>query len=106
MFYTKTIHIIEETDGHMDDEWGVWVDGELAIVKSVECDVQPITQKQAMEDFGYTKQVKYRIYADLDPLFEIGTIIQYKNQYLKIVEMKEWDDYVDMLVATNEQVGE
>ena len=97
MFYNKRINIIGITDGYIDD-LGIYHAGTESIAKTINCDVQPATEKLAYYVFGYTKPCSYRIFANPDGLLKIGTKIKYKNEEYEIVQMVEWENYYDILV--------
>ncbi|MCK9471786.1 MAG: hypothetical protein M0Q88_08550 [Bacilli bacterium] len=71
MFYDKEIEIITDS-GYLDDN-GLWVDGEISIIKTIECDVQPYISKLNYRDFSYDKDAKYRVFCDVDEILKLGT---------------------------------
>lgn len=97
MFYNKEISILSDT-GYLDDN-GLWVDGEDIVVKTIDVDLQPITMEIAYRDYGYTENVSYRVFADIDPLLKNGTTIQYMDYKLTIVKVVVWDDYCILLLS-------
>ncbi|MDF2589833.1 MAG: hypothetical protein K0S41_3674 [Anaerocolumna sp.] len=96
-FYDKDINIINKTEGYKD-AYSIWHDGSYSVIKTLECDVQPITKEIAIRDFGIDKVVKYRIFCDYSDLIEVGTIIQYLNHYYRVESIISWD-YLDMIVG-------
>ncbi|WP_010249221.1 hypothetical protein [Acetivibrio cellulolyticus] len=97
MFYDKKIDILSFSDGYSDD-YGLWHNGGETVLKTIQCDVQPITKELANKIFGYEDTVEYRVFCDIDANVDTGTIIQYKNKKYKVVKIFEWDDYLDLLV--------
>lgn len=97
MFYNKEISIIGESEGYVDD-YGAWVDGEMEIIKTIECDVQPLTNEIAYREYGYNQNVEYRVFADIDELLKNGTTVKYKEHEMMIVKVVLWDDYCILLL--------
>lgn len=91
MFYDKEITIMEDS-GYLNDS-GRWVEGGLTTVKTIECDVQPYSSELAYKDYGYDKDVKYRVFVDPEPLIELGSVIEYMNEQYNVVKIVDWDDY-------------
>ncbi len=102
MFYDKEIKILED-DGYLDDN-GLWVKGELSTIKTIECDVQPISKKTAYIDYAFDKDVRYRIFCDVDTSLKLGTQIRYNNKDYYIVEIIDWDNFWILLVDDKKQV--
>ena len=106
MFYNKEISIIEETEGYVDD-YGIWHDGEMEVVDTIDCDVQPANAKQIYDDFGYQGVARFRVFADLNDHINLGAIIQYKGKNYKVIRLNSWDDYMDFIVDdVDVKVGE
>lgn len=102
MFYNKEIKILED-DGHLDEN-GLWVEGSVKVIKIVKCDVQPISKKTAYIDYAFDKDVRYRIFCDVDTSLKLGTQIRYNNKDYYIVEIIDWDYYCILLVDDKKQV--
>ncbi len=102
MFYDKEIKILED-DGYLDDN-GLWVKGELSTIKTIECDVQPISKKTAYIDYAFDKDVRYRIFCDADTSLKLGTQSRYNNKDYYIVEIIDWDNFWILLVDDKKQV--
>ncbi|WP_313757185.1 hypothetical protein [Tissierella sp.] len=96
MFYDKEISILNDT-GYVD-EGGLWVEGEITTIKTIQCDVQPHTQKMNYRDFSYDKDAKYKVFCDPDELLKLGTQVRYKDNIYYLVEIKDWDDYLILLL--------
>lgn len=102
MFYDKEISILGDT-GYLDDN-GLWVDEDSTVIKTIQADVQPYSNKLAHIDYSFDKDVKYRVFCDIEPLLELGTQINYKDNIYYIVEIKDWDDYL-ILLLDDKKVG-
>lgn len=96
MFYDKEISIIEN-DGHLDNN-GLWVEGLSNVIKTINCDVQPYSQKLNYSDFRYDKDAKYKVFCDIEPLIKLGTQVSYKDNIYYVVEIVDWDDYLILLL--------
>lgn len=96
MFYDKEISILGNT-GYLDDN-GLWVEEDDEVVKTIQADVQPYSNKMAYIDYAFDKDVKYRVFCDVEPLLKLGTQVSYKNDIYYIVEIKDWDDYLILLL--------
>ena len=103
MFYDKEIDILSDA-GYLNDS-GRWVEGKIEVVKTIECDIQPYIQKMNYRDFSYDKDAKYKVYCDLDELLKLGVQVKYKNNTYYIVEIKDWDDYL-ILLLDDKKAGE
>ena len=97
MFYDKEISILENI-GHFDEN-EYWVKGDTTIVKTIECDVQPITKELAYKEYGLNEDVKYRVFCDPDPLLKNGIQVSYLEQFaseptiFNIISIIPWDDF-------------
>ncbi|MSU01406.1 hypothetical protein [Tissierella pigra] len=96
MFYDKEISILSD-NSYMDD-YGLLVEGQSEVIKTIQCDVQPHTQKMNYRDFSYDKDAKYKVFCDPEELLKLGTQVSYKNNIYYIVEIKDWDDYLILLL--------
>ncbi len=96
MFYDKEINIMSYTEGYKD-KYGIWHDDKMESIKTIDCDVQPITRELAKRDFGYEEDVSHRVFCDIEDI-EAGTIIKYNNKYYEVLKMMVWD-YIDMIVG-------
>ncbi|MDK2800569.1 MAG: hypothetical protein PWQ70_2188 [Clostridiales bacterium] len=97
MFYNKKIEILDFQEGYTDD-YGIYHKGQEIVLKSIQCDVQPISADLVQKIFGNYKNINYRIFADVDESLDTGVIIQYDNQKYKIKKIILWDEYVDFIV--------
>ncbi len=98
MFYDKEIGIVKEEEGYLNDE-GRWVKGELKVVKTIECDVQPFSQELARKAYGYDEIVQYRIFLDSEDEIEKGVTIRYNDEDYIVNKIVPWDSYWILLVS-------
>lgn len=96
MFYDKTIEIIEDT-GYLNSD-GLWIEGELEEIKTIECDVQPFSTELSYKMYNYNENVEYRVFCSPDQLLKLGTIIRYKDEYYITKKVIDWDDYYILLI--------
>lgn len=97
MFYNEQISILGVSDGYTDD-MGIYHSGSETIMKTIPADVQPVTKKEAYENFGYQDHCTNRVFCDSDNLLKIDSKILYNGNIFKIVQIIEWNDYFDMLI--------
>lgn len=104
MFYNKKIDIYTKEEGHFDED-EFWIPGTgLAVAKTIECDVQPITKELAHKEYGLDEDVQYRIFCDPDPLLKNDTQIGYREQFAEedgmylIISIVRWDSYWILLI--------
>lgn len=102
-FYDKQIALMAESGGYMHH--GSWINGELAKVKTISCDVQPASREQIYKDYGYYIECTQRIFCDTDDDLIIGSLIEYDGALYKIVKIVKWDDYMDVFAENTEVSG-
>ncbi len=101
MFYDKPIEILGKTEGYLDDA-GIWHPGqEEGIKKRLMVDVQPYSKELAYRDYGFTEEVTYRIFSDVDNLIQVGTKISYRGKRFIINKVIDWDDHLEWMVKDN-----
>lgn len=80
---------------------GIVIPGVLALVKTVECDIQPYSTALLLKDYGYNIEVNKRIFLDYDSAIRIGTVFYYTNKQ-NVIEKYEvktiinWD-YLEVM---------
>ncbi len=77
---------------------GVWVDGQLAPVRVIACDVQPASREQIFKEYGYYIDCSKRVFCDIDTGLIAGAIVRYQSEDYKIVKVVEWDDYLELFL--------
>lgn len=94
MFYTKEVKVyrLEATE----NEWGEIVEEQYMYVKDLTVDVQPYSREKLQENYGYKLDTTKRMFCDLDDDLQEDTIIKYRGSLYKIVNIVEWDDYLDI----------
>lgn len=102
MFYDNEIDILNDT-GKVNNS-GRWVEGEITVIKTIECDVQPYSKELAYRDYSFEEDVKYRVFCDPEPLIELGTKISYQEIFkdektiFNVVKIIPWDDFWVVLI--------
>lgn len=97
MFYDKVIEIL--SDSFHINEYGRKVEGESTVIKTIDCDAQPYSKELAYRDYSFTKDVKYRVFCDPEPLIKLGTSIAYQESFkddktiFSVVNIIAWDDF-------------
>jgi hypothetical protein len=98
MFYNKLINIYTKAEPSID-EYGVVHEGELELVDTLYVDVQPIDKLRVQKEYGIDISVSWRIFSPLNQYIIDGAYIQYKDKMYKILNLMEWDDYIEFLVG-------
>ena len=98
MFYNKLINIYTKAEPSVD-EYGVVHEGELELVDTLYVDVQPIDKLRVQKEYGIDISVSWRIFSPLNQYIIDGAYIQYKDKMYKILNLMEWDDYIEFLVG-------
>lgn len=98
MFYNKTINIYIESEPSVD-EYGIAHKGELKLVDTLLVDVQPVNKLLIQKEFGIDKNIKYRIFSELNEYILDGSYVEYKGSMYRVLEIIEWDDYIEFFVG-------
>lgn len=98
MFYNKTINIYIESEPSVDT-FGIARKGELELVGTLLVDVQPVNKLLIQKEFGIDKDIKYRIFSELNEHISDGCCIEYKGSMYRVLNVIEWDDYVEFFVG-------
>ena len=98
MFYNKTINIYIDSQASTD-EYGIVRKGELELVDTLQVDVQPIDKLRSQKEYGIDIDISYRIFSPLNQYIIDGAYIEYKGNMFKIMNIIEWDDYVEFHVG-------
>lgn len=99
MFYTKTINIYIDSKP-LVDMLGIVRRGEMELVDTLKVDVQPINKLQIQKEYGINADATYRIFAPLNPhLLSTGSYVEYNGNMYKIMNIMEWDDFIELLVG-------
>ena len=98
MFYNKLINIYTKAEPSID-EYGIVHEGELELVDTLYADVQPMDKLMAQKDYGINIDISWRIFSPLNQYIIDGAYIEYKNKMYKILNLMEWDDYIEFLVG-------
>ena len=98
MFYNKLINIYTKAEPSID-EYGIVHEGELELVDTLYVDVQPIDKLRVQKEYGIDISVSWRIFSPLNQYIIDGAYIQYKDKMYKILNLMEWDDYIEFLVG-------
>ena len=98
MFYNKLINIYTKAEPSID-EYGVVHEGELELVDTLYVDVQPIDKLRVQKEYGIDISISWRIFSPLNQYIIDGSYIQYKDKMYKILNLMEWDDYIEFLVG-------
>ena len=99
-YYDKQVEIITESEGYLDSG-GIWHDGELTVLKTIDCDVQPYNKERAYQDYGFTVDCTKRVFCDPDSNLLVGGIVEYNTELYIIVKLIDWDDYYDIILKNN-----
>jgi len=82
---------------------GITIPGALALVETIDVDIQPYSKELLMKTYGYNIEVNKRIYIDyFDKDVEVGTIFKYTDKYDKEISLEvkaiPWDDgYMEVM---------
>ena len=98
MFYNKTIDIYIASQPSVDD-YGIAHRGELELADTLLVDVQPIDKLQIQKEYGIDNDISWRIFSPLNPYILDGAYVEYKGKMYKILNVIEWDDYIEFLVG-------
>ncbi|KJD42416.1 hypothetical protein [Paenibacillus terrae] len=81
MFYDTKLEILDATH--------------FKPVLSVMADVQPYRKSFSFED-SYTLETIYRAFCPLESLLQLNGYVQFAKDVFIILDMKEWNDYVEL----------
>lgn len=98
MFYNKTINIYVNSQPSVDD-YGIVHKGELELVDTLLVDVQPIDKLRSQKEYGVDINVSWRIFSPLNQYIIDGAYVEYKGKMYKILNVIEWDDYIEFLIG-------
>jgi len=76
---------------------GITVLGELGLVKTIDCDMQPYSTELLIKSYGYDIPVTKRFFIDDIADIKIGTILQYKAEQHEVKKIIPWDNYFDVM---------
>lgn len=98
MFYNKTINIYIDSQPSVD-EYGIVHKGELTLVDTLLADVQPINKLRSQKEYGIDIDISWRIFSPLNQYIIDGSYVEYKGKMHKILNVIEWDDYLEFLIG-------
>lgn len=98
MFYNKTINIYIDSEPFVDD-YGIVHKGELELVDTLLVDVQPIDRLKSQKEYGIDTKVSWRIFSPLNQHIIDGAYVEYKGKMYRVLNVIEWDDYIEFLVG-------
>jgi len=64
-------------------------------IKSIYADFQPYTKNLSFED-GFQIDITNRLFCDTDSSIDKNSYIEVNNKKYKVIELKEWDDYIEV----------
>ena len=64
-------------------------------IKSIDADIQPFSKSIAFED-GFQIDITSRLFCDIDDSIAIENYIEFENKKYKVMEIKKWDDYLEV----------
>lgn len=102
MFRDKEIDILEDTS-YMD-EYGLQVEGEVKVIKTIRASVQPYNKELAYRDYSFAEDVKYRVFCKPEQSIKLGTPIAYQEQFkdektiLRVVKIAQWSRHWEVLL--------
>lgn len=64
-------------------------------VKSIYGDIQPFSKSITFED-GFQIDITSRIFCDVDESITKDSYLEIENQKYKVMEIKKWDDYLEV----------
>ena len=98
MFYNKTINIYIDSEPFVDD-YGIVHKGELELVDTLLVDVQPIDRLKSQKEYGIDTKISWRIFSPLNQHIIDGAYVEYKGKMYRVLNVIEWDDYIEFLVG-------
>lgn len=97
MFYDKVLTIKSSVEGVLNED-GIWYKGQDFLLKVIQCDAQPYSSQLLYKDYGYTEDVKYRVFCDKDNDITVGLPVEYEGKTYKIVRIISWDDHMELMI--------
>lgn len=64
-------------------------------IKSIDADVQPYNKSILFED-GYQIDITCRLFCDIDDSMTEESYVEFDNEKYKVMEIKKWDDYLEV----------
>jgi hypothetical protein len=98
VFYNKTINIYIDSEPFVDD-YGIVHKGELELVDILLVDVQPIDRLKSQKEYGIDTKISWRIFSPLNQHIIDGAYVEYKGKMYRVLNVIEWDDYIEFLVG-------
>lgn len=98
MFNLRTVKVYNPPTS-APNEYNINVLGQPTFKTTILADIQPISQDKAVKDFGISKKVKYRLYADIVGLIELNELVEINDHLFEVVGLIQWDDYCDFVVG-------
>jgi len=64
-------------------------------IKSIDADIQPFSKSIAFED-GFQIDITSRLFCDIDDSITEENYVEFENIKYKVMEIKKWDDYLEV----------
>jgi len=64
-------------------------------IKSIDADIQPFSKSILFED-GFQIDITSRLFCDIDDSITGECYVEFANEMYKVMEIKKWDDYLEV----------
>jgi len=70
---------------------GVTIPGDLALVRTIDCDMQPYSTELFLRQYGYNIEVTKRFFIEDIADIAIGTVLMYGTERHEVKQIISWD---------------
>ena len=91
-FYDKQVTFQCVRSGKIGDD-GLYNANETIETLTVNCDVQPVSHDDLVDDSGQYLDAQYKVYCDADSFIKGCSTLIYKDVAYSIKQVIDWDDY-------------
>ena len=96
-FYDKQV-TFKSTEGVIDDYDGYYSKSATVESLTVDCDLQPVSRDDLIDDSGHFIDAQYKIYCDANTFIKQCETLEYNGVEYEIKNIVDWDDYYIVLI--------
>lgn len=95
-FFTKKA-TFKNADGDIDSD-GLYSNSAIVETLTVDCDLQPVSRDDLIDDSGHFIDAQYKIYCYANPIIKQCGTLEYNGVEYEIKNIVDWDDYYIVLI--------
>lgn len=84
-------------DGDIADD-GLYSNSATVETLTVDCDLQPVSRDDLIDDSGHFIDAQYKIYCDANTFIKQCETLEYNGVEYEIKNIVDWDDYYIVLI--------